>query len=367
MRPGDGLLEVETDKAAVTVEAGATGILRAIAYGEGEVAPIGEVLAYITPPGEDLGNTPRAAPRMDPAVAPAAVESPLDTAGASTATLPPPATRVLATPIARRLAQQHGIDLSRVEGTGPGGRIVEADIIRERERPAAPASEEIDYRDEELTRLERITGERLSEAQHSVPQFVLEADVDMAALAALRARLKAEQAYCPSFTALIGRAVALALREHPAVNSAYVDGKRRLFTRVNLGIATAIPNGLMVPVIREADRLSLAEMDSRVRGLAPRAQEGTLRVDEIVDGTFTLSNLGMYGVDAFQAIINPPQAAILAVGRVREAVVAKEGLIGVRPVATMRLTIDHRVLDGAVAAQFLARVRTILEVADALV
>jgi len=361
---GDDLFEVETDKAAVTVQAEAAGLLRGIRFQAGQVAPVGELLAYIAEAGEETPPLDAAAAvALGPEAASPRLAAAVPTGGGVDGSLGRDAgERVLVSPIAKRLARQHGIDLSTIRGTGPGGRIREADIEGELAHRAQAA--EPHYSDLELSRLQRVTGERLSACQREVPQFVLELQVDMGAAAALRGRCEGEQGYRPSYTSIIARAVALALTEHPHLNSAFVDGKRRVFSRVNLGIAVALPEGLVVPVIRDADKLALTPLDERLRELTRRAGAGELCAEDLADGTFTISNLGVYGVDAFQAIVNPPQAAILAVGRIRDVVAARDGMISVRPAATLRLTIDHRVADGVEGARLLGRIRGLLESAE---
>jgi pyruvate dehydrogenase E2 component (dihydrolipoamide acetyltransferase) len=331
------------------------------------VVAIGELLAYIAEPGEEVWAVPVA-------VVEAAVERPVAEGGAPTQPAASagdsgpiaPAERAIASPIAKRLAKQYGVDLAAVKGSGPGGRILEADVERAAQKLTDSAGAEPAYQDVELSRLQKVTAERLSEAQRSVPQFVLEVEVDVTSAASLRERQAAADGFRPSYTTIVARAVAVALREHPEVNASYYEGKRRLYSRVNLGVAVAVPEGLIVPVLARADELPLKALDQQLRALVERTRAGNLRPEEAGDGTFTVSNLGMFAVDAFQAVINPPQAGILAVGRIRDAVVAKDGMIGIRPVVTLRLTIDHRILDGATAARFLGRVKELLEEATLL-
>lgn len=366
VKPGDDLLEVETDKATVTVQAEVAGALQRILFQAGEVAPIGAVLALVGTADETAESVTISASGTSspPAAGQQAVSEKPSNAMTEWPSGQEPGKRVVASPIAKRLAQQYGLDLSTLRGTGPGGRIVEADIEGElARRQPATSPEFVDF---ELTRLQKVSGERLAQCQRDVPQFALEVQVDMGRAADLRARSDRDCGYRPSFTSIIGRAVALALVDQPELNSAFVEGKRRQFSAIDLGFALALPAGLIVPVVRQANSLHLKELDSRLRELTARAGAGELRAEDWRDGTFTISNLGMYGVDAFQSIINPPQAAILSVGRVRETVCAREGMICIKPTVTLRLTLDHRILDGVAGARFLALVRTLVENADTL-
>ena len=357
VQDGEPLFEVETDKAIVTVEAPASGILCGIRAQAGQSVPIGEVVAFIAAPGEkvpDLGPISVELVEREPEMAP--VSPGIAHRKAETR-------RILATPLARRTARQHGIDLSTIEGSGSGGRIVEADVLRElqRRRETGLAAVEPPHRLIDLSRLRKTTGERLAESQRSVPHFVLEVNADMRAADRLRKQYKERNGQEVSYTSIVVKAVAMALEEYSEINASFSEGRTKIFDEVNIGVAMAISDGLIVPVVHRANHRTLREIDERLTALRERAQEGTFRSEDLAGGTFTISNLGMYGIDAFQAMINPPEAAILAVGRIRDIPVGIDGQIVLCPTMNMRLSIDHRVLDGAMAAPFLARVKELLE------
>jgi pyruvate dehydrogenase E2 component (dihydrolipoamide acetyltransferase) len=343
VRRGEELLEVETDKATMTHEADADGILR-ILVAEGETVAIGTPIAELA----DAGT---------PAPVPA---------------------RTRATPVARRIAAEHGIDLAALTASGPRGRVVRADIEAALAGPpaaahaatATPAAPEAlpaltaveATREVALSRLQRTVARRMAEAKASVPEFEVEMDVDMGECVALRRRLReASGRPAPSHNDLVIKACAMALRDHPRVNGSYRDGSFLLYDAVHVGFAVAADDALLVPVVRDADRLSLGALAAHTRDLAQRARVGALTAREMEDGTFTVSNLGAAGVDRFTAVINAPQSAILAVGAIVSRPWAVDGAVLVRPVVTLRLTCDHRILYGADGAAFLAAVRRNLE------
>ncbi len=337
---GEPLAEVETDKATVTFDADADGTLR-ILVGEGETVGIGQLIARI-------GAAP-----ADPGPAPASAEN--------------GAPRAKASPLARRLARESGVDLSRLTGSGPGGRIVKSDVAAASE-PSAPARPPRGNKGavtvQQPSRIQVQIAQRMAESKATIPDFSLHAEVDMEQAVALREQLrKAARGgdVVPSYNDMVVKACGLALREHPRANAAYRDGAFELYERVNVGIAVAADDSLIVPTLLDADRKSLLDIAREARTLAERARQRTITPAELSGATFTVSNLGMYGVVSFAAIINPPQAGILAVGEVRELPVVREGLLvpGVR--MSLVLTCDHRILYGAPAAEFLARVRALLE------
>jgi pyruvate dehydrogenase E2 component (dihydrolipoamide acetyltransferase) len=255
--------------------------------------------------------------------------------------------------VARRLAAELGVELAGVEGTGPGGRIVRADV-----RDAASAG----TNDVELTPTQRTIAQRMTESRTQVPEFTLEAEIDMEALADLREELRAlGREPLPSFNDLVVKAVAAALRQHRGLNASYASGKIRRIERVNVGIAVATDDALYVPTIFDADRLTVFEIAEQARVLIRKVTEGAIAPDELRDGTFTVSNLGMFGVRRFSAVINPPQAAILAVGALAQRAVVRDGALVARHTMGVTLACDHRILYGADAAQFLARIRALLE------
>ena len=284
--------------------------------------------------------------------------------------------RVKASPVARRMAGEMGVELARLEGSGPGGRIVKADVEaaakdgggKKAEPAAAPAAErgeagakgEVEY--QELTRLQQTVTRRMAESKATAPDFHLVAEVDMSTAVELRKRLKEVADPAPSFNDMVVKAVAIALREHRRVNGAYRDGKFELYSRVNVGIAVAGQDALVVPTIFDADTKSLGWIAKDARGLIEKVREGQITPPEVSGGTFTVSNLGMYGIDSFSAIINPPQAALLTVGALKKKAVPDDrGRIVARDMMNLTLICDHRILYGADGAQFLARVRELLE------
>jgi pyruvate dehydrogenase E2 component (dihydrolipoamide acetyltransferase) len=337
---GQPLVEIDTDKATMEYEAERDGTLLQILVAEGETAAIGAPIAWIGAPGEELTAMP--------AVAPAATEAPAEPAAPPV----PRGARVNASPIAKRIAAERGLDLAAVQGTGPGGMITREDVeaAASDEPSAAPAPEP-------LSRVQQAIARHMDEAA-AVPTFAVEVEIDMTAASELRASLDPK----PSFNDLVVKACALALREHPRVNAAYSEQGFRQASDINVGIAVAAEDALLVPVVREADGKSLQEIRAEARDLAEKARAGKLAPAELDGGTFTVSNLGMHGVRRFEALLNTPQAAILAVGAVelRPAVDA-DGQLTVRPLMSATLTCDHRILYGADGAVFLGRVRELLE------
>ena len=348
---GEPIAEIETDKATVTCDADADGTLRIVA-GEGATVPLGGVIATIGEASEPRSGPP--APARPAPVAPAPVaagKSPDTDNGAD---------RVKASPLARRIARESQVDLRALTGSGPGGRIVKADVAQQ--EPARGAKGAVTRL--EPSRVQAQIAQRMAESKATIPDFTLHAEVDMEQAVELRSQLrKAARGgdVVPSYNDMVVRASGLALREHPLANAAYRDGGFELYERVNVGIAVAAHDSLVVPTVFDADRKSLVEIAREARMLAERVRSRQITPAELSGGTFTVSNLGMYGVAGFSAIINPPQAAILAVGELREVPVVREG--GVVPGLRMSiaLTCDHRILYGAPAAEFLARVRQLLE------
>jgi pyruvate dehydrogenase E2 component (dihydrolipoamide acetyltransferase) len=349
---GQPLVEIDTDKATMEYEAETSGTLLEVLVAEGETAPIGAAIARIGEPGEATPASSDAevvreseAPSPAPPIAPAAP--------------PPPATvgRVNASPLARRLAQQLGVDLARVAGTGPGGAITKEDV----EQAAASADGGGGADVEQLTRIQQTIARRMVEG-HAVPDFAIEVEVDMRAAAALREELKPSLDPAPSFNDLVLRAVALALRDFPRVNGSFTDEGFKLHPAINVGFAVATDDALIVPVVRETDRKGLGQIAAETRALAEKVRSGKITPAELDGGTFTVSNLGMFGVRRFFPIINPPQAAILGVGEIgRRPVVAEDGSIVAAELMSLALASDHRIVYGADAARFLARVRELLE------
>jgi pyruvate dehydrogenase E2 component (dihydrolipoamide acetyltransferase) len=358
---GDPLVEVETDKATMVYEAEFDGVLDEIVVEEGSTAALGATIARANGTGPSRGRQP--APAPPGASTPG--NSPLGTVRTGNGRR---AGRSRATPVARRLAAELGVELAGVEGTGPGGRIVRADV-REASQAAVPAAPAIDANDVELTPTQRTIAQRMTESRAQIPEFTLEAEIDMEALAELRSELhELGREPLPSFNDLVVKAVALSLRKHPAMNSSWANGRIRVNERVNVGIAVATDDALYVPTLFDADGLSIFEVATRAREQIEKVTTGTISPDDLRDGTFTVSNLGMFGVRRFNAVIYPPQAGILAVGEVaRRAVVDATGSIVARHQVDVSLSCDHRVVYGAEAARFLQTLKNLLERPVALV
>jgi pyruvate dehydrogenase E2 component (dihydrolipoamide acetyltransferase) len=353
---GEALLEVETDKVTVEIEAPADGRLAALRAGEGAEVPVGETVAVIAAAGEEL-------PTTDETIGAVMVaEEPPTVAAAQVAATAPTAAprRRLASPKARRLAAERGIDLDTlVGGSGPHGALVASDIPDGGPAPAPPATPEGE--DLPLTRIWSIMAERTTQSWTSAPHFYLLREVDAGRLGSWREVARKRLERDVSVTDLLVRATAAALTEHPRLNAAWDDGSIHVNGEVNVGIAVAVEDGLVVPVIHGADGIGLGAIAERREEVVARARAGALRPEDVERGTFTISNLGMFGVDAFNAVVNPPQAAILAVGRIVERVVAVDGAPTVRPTMVLTLSCDHRVVDGARAAQFLDALATLIE------
>jgi pyruvate dehydrogenase E2 component (dihydrolipoamide acetyltransferase) len=341
---GEILLEIETDKAVVEVDAPASGTLAQVTAAEGDTVPVGRVIARILAPGEDAGAAPPPAPR--PGVSePGRGPAPPASAPRAPVAPPTPVGRVPASPKARRLARERGLDLAALAGSGPAGAVLAGDVLM------APPSTV-------TSSLWRVMAERTTQAWTTVPHFVLVREVAAAGLIAWRQRRGDGEI---TVTDLLIRLVAEALREHPRANARWERGAVVPNAAINIGVAVATDDGLVVPVVHGADRLAVGEIAARRRDLVDRARAGRLRPQDLAGGTFTITNLGMYAVDAFTAIINAPQAAILAVGRIADRVVPVNGQPAVRPMLVACLSCDHRVLDGARAARFLETLAGLIE------
>jgi pyruvate dehydrogenase E2 component (dihydrolipoamide acetyltransferase) len=337
---GEALIEVETDKATVVYEAESDGTLDAILVPEGATAAIGDPIATLA-----NGDGGRAA------------TAPVDGA---------PAERPNATPVARRTAVELGVSLHGLAGTGAGGRITREDVERAAAVPGAraeptPAGGKGDVRVLELTPTQATIARRMLESATTIPSFTVTADVDMSLIAELRRGAREERGDAPSVNDFVIKAAAAALQAFPRFNASFADGKVECYSRINVAVAVATDDALLVPVVRDADRKSLAEIAADTRRLAEAARRRALGPDDLHDGTFTVSNLGMFGVRAFTAIIDPPQAAILAVGGIQRAPVEDADGVAFRDLMTVTLTCDHRVVYGADGAQFLSRLRDLLE------
>jgi pyruvate dehydrogenase E2 component (dihydrolipoamide acetyltransferase) len=400
---GDELVEIETDKANMAYESDVAGVLTEILAGEGETLPIGTPIAKVGDDGK--GPDARAAgPVADidsPALQESSISAPPPAAEEQEASPSAPSrgdgTRVKASPVAKRLARDKGVDLTGIAGSGPGGRIVKADVERAAastgdagagvprgaEGPstvgdaaaagpvgtaAGPSPSSVETAKgqtayEDLSKLQQTIARRMAESKATAPHFYLEAEVDMSRAVEARARLKGaarEGDVVPSFNDMVVKACALALKEVPRANGAYRDGRFELYSRVNVGVAVAAKDALVVPTVFDADRKGLRQIAAESRALAQRVRDGEITPPELSGGTFTVSNLGMYGIDAFAAVINAPQAGILAVGAIKERPAVRDGEIVPAQLMNVTLACDHRILYGADGAEFLARVRTLL-------
>ena len=350
---GEPLLEIETDKVTVSLEAPESGTLAQVTAAEGETVPVGQVIAVIAAPGERLTELPvsQASPPVRP---PAERPHPRPHSPTEAAPAAGPA-RPHASPKARRLARERGVDLAALSGTGPGGAVLAGDVHSAGGRAVGEGSTSM-----AASALGRVMAERTTQSWTSAPHFFLLRDVNATALIAARDAYRVRVSAEVTYTDLLVQVAAAALLDHPRLNGRWGGDRVVLNPEINLGLAIAVEEGLIVPVIHHADRLSLAEIVARRMELVQRAQAGTVQFSDVQGGTFTLSNLGMYGVDAFTAVLNPPQAAILAVGRIAERVVPVAGQPGVQPMVTLSLACDHRVADGARGAQFLETLATLL-------
>ena len=401
VKKGESLAEVETDKVNIEIEAFATGTLRKILLAEGESAPIGASIAYIGAPDEPLpggesngnGKTAQAAakkgqekPATSATAAPAAAASVATTAAPLPVTslvLPAtePAGRVFISPLARRLAEEHNIDYRQVRGTGPNGRIIKLDIESAVKQavPAAvaatptftleaqPASIDAgEVVEIPLTTMRRTIAKRLTQSMQSAPHFYVTSVIDTGKLSELRAQINAYAATDPnplkvSFNDLIIKAVAVALGRMPQVNVSFAEDKLIQKKQVHIGVAVALEQGLIVPVLHNADTRGILDIAREAKRLADAARTNKLRPEDLSGGTFTISNLGSFGVDSFTAVINPPESAILAVGSITPTPAVVDGQVVVRDRMKVTLSSDHRALDGAVAARFLQEVKRLLE------
>jgi pyruvate dehydrogenase E2 component (dihydrolipoyllysine-residue acetyltransferase) len=370
VKKGEMLLEVETDKAVVEIEASGDGVLSGVTAKEGDVVPVGQTIAWLLKPGEALparGSQMQSGRKMDTvpvaaaaAAAPAAAE-PVSAAGARIS------------PKARRLAREHGVDITKLRGSGSGGEILADDILQasggasaQSAPPAAatrpaplapPAKPALPAGGGPVSSIGRIMAERTTQSWTTVPHFFVARDVDASALNATRERLipsiERSHGVKVTHTDLIVAAVSRALRQHPRMNGSWANGSITINADVNVALAMAVEDAVVTAVIKHSDRIGLGDIARQRKELSERARANKLQPADISGATFTISNLGMFSVDAFTAIIVPPQAGILAVGAIGERVVASGGMIGVKPMVTLTLSSDHRVVDGVRAAQFL--------------
>ena len=378
VKSGETLAEVETDKAVMELVARADGQLLQQVVAEGATVPVGDVVAYIGTPGESVGAPAVATPAKT--AAPTAVSS--QPSAVSVAAVPVAvvdATRVKASPLARRIAKEQGVDLKLVLGSGPGGRVVRKDLEGAAvpvARPPSPvpmlpspvpvAESGAAYDDVPLTQIRKTIAKRLATSLGPVPHFFLTSDVDMERATEARDALNRQlgdqgQGQKISFNDIILKAVALGLTKHRACNAWWQDDHIRYWNEVHLGMAVAIEDGLITPVLRYADRRSLSEIGAVARELAQRARERRLKPEEYTGSTFSVSNLGMFDIDEFTAVINPPETGIVAVGAIAPKAVVVDGTVVVRRHLRLTMSCDHRVIDGATGAAFLKTLKQMLE------
>jgi pyruvate dehydrogenase E2 component (dihydrolipoamide acetyltransferase) len=363
---GEPLFEIDTDKVTQEVESDYAGVLLKITLESGE-APVGQTIAYIGKEGEEVAEAAApaaAAPEAEPALVSDTVaprETPAETKVSDTSGSN--GGRIKASPLARRIARERGIDLSSLSGTGPDGRIIAEDVERgEVSTPAAPAAVPTgEIESVPLTNIRKTIARRLTAAWQA-PVFQLTVSADMTRANELVARNRElNPDVRVTVTDLLAKVCAQALMRHRDVNVQYTEDALLKFPTANVGIAVAAPQGLIVPVIRSVERLSLAEVGAARTDIVGRARDNKLTAQDLEAGTFTISNLGMFGIEQFVAVINPPQAAILAVGATLDTPVARNGAVEVRPMMTMTLTVDHRAVDGAAGADFLRTVKQFVE------
>ncbi len=396
---GEILAEIETDKATMELVARGEGVLRKVFVAEGAAAPVGDVIAVIGAEDEDIaalveslgaggkpgsaeaGAKPAAAPVGEPEPAGAtAVATPATTAATPSAAAPAPTVpaapvaaapggRIKASPVARRLAGELGVDLAAVSGSGPNGRVIKRDV--EAAAAAAPVAvaatpvlPDTEFVDVPLSQMRKTVARRLAESLGPVPHFFLTVDVDMTRALQARVRvneLLAAQGARASLNDMVIKATAVALTHHADCNAWWQGDSIRRFNRVHMGVAVAVPDGLITPVVRDAHAKGLAQISTEIRELAGRAREKKLQPHEYTGSTFSISNLGMFGIEEFTAVINPPEAGIIAVGAVEERPVVVDGQVVVQPRMRVTMSCDHRVIDGAQGARFLATLKSFLE------
>jgi pyruvate dehydrogenase E2 component (dihydrolipoamide acetyltransferase) len=364
---GEGLCEVETEKTTDEIQAPASGTLLKILHKEGTAVPVNALVAVIGSPGEDISSVPASAEPAVVAGPQAALLEKAQQAPVSRAIseIPEPSLeRVRISPSARRLARERGVDVSKIKGTGPGGRIVSEDVLAFSGKPEAiPLAEQ--YRSAPLAGHRKVIADRLSLSARTAVHVPITMEIDMTPAAGLKSE-KEKSGQQISYNDFTIRATAMALREFPAVNTMLLGQELRTMNEVNVGFAVVSGDDLLVPVIRNADRLSLEEISRSAKLLAERARNGSLATREMSGGTFTVSNLGMYDVDLFAPVINPPETAILGVGRIVPKIVVQGENMSIRQIMTLTLVFDHRVIDGVRAAKFLQRVKQLLEAPEKL-
>ncbi len=378
---GEVLAEIETDKATMEFESFQDGVLLHVGVEKGATAAVDSILAILGEAGEDVSallaadaaapavaeEAPAAAPAPTPAPAPAPTPAPapMPAPVAAAPVAPVPAAsvsgKIKASPLAVRLAAELGFDLRHIQGTGDGGRIVKRDIENYVPAPAAGMGAVESSSDQPVSQMRKVIARRLAESKFTAPHFYLKLSVDMDAAVEARKAINAQEGVKVSFNDMVVKAVSLALKKHPGVNSAWMDTFIRTHEHVHIGVAVAVEDGLLVPVVRHADRKSLSEIGAEVKDYAGKARDKKLQPSDWEGNTFTISNLGMFGIEDFTAIINPPDACILAVGGISDVPVVRDGAVVPGKVMKLTLSCDHRVVDGAMGAAFLQEVKSLLE------
>ena len=387
IKAGDVIAEIETDKATMEVEAVDEGVLGKILIQDGtEGVKVNEPIAVMIEKGETVPTAAAAAPKPVASPTPAPAPAPAPVAATAAPVARPVGERVVASPLARRMASQAGVDLASLSGTGPGGRIVRADIEAAVKGPAAapasavvaaapapaatpkPAPIAAPHRTIPHSSIRKVIARRLTEAKSSIPHFYVSMDVEIDELIALGDKLNAKSAprdkpdsYFITINDLVIKASAATLRKVPMVNASWTDDAMVLYDDVDISVAVSIPDGLITPIVRKADQKGLLTISREMKDLAGRARAGKLKPEEFQGGGFSISNMGMFGVSSFNAIINPPQSAILAVGAGQKRAVVKNNELAIATVMTVTLSVDHRVVDGALAATWLKAFKGIVE------
>jgi len=383
VKSGELLAEIETDKATMEFESFYDGVLLHIGVETGKAAPVNAILAIIGKAGEDISSLLASAPQaeapkaeapkvIEAAPAPAPTPAPTPTPTPVSAPKPAPVLsndKVYASPLAKKLAEERGIDLAYVSGSGENGRIVKRDVDHYTPHPNGAASvagtssglTTITYTDEPVSQMRKTIARRLAESKFTAPHFYLTLDIDMDNAMAFRTAVNATEGYKISFNDIVIKAVALALRKHPTVNSSWMGDFIRRNQHVNIGVAVAVDEGLLVPVVRFADTKGFMQISAEVKDFAGRAKDKKLQPADWEGNTFTISNLGMFGIESFTAIVNPPDSCILAVGGIKEVPVVKNGQVVPANVMKVTLSCDHRVVDGASGSAFLQTFKNYME------
>ncbi len=362
---GDTLAEVETDKAIMELVARGNGVLRKIVVPEGQTVDVGSLVAVIGAADEDIASLV-AATTSPPDAAPSNGDTAADATASSSVAASSPSSgdgdQVKASPVAKRIASDRGIDLSSVRGSGPGGRVIKRDVEGATAAPVVAPAASGGFEDVPLTQIRKTIARRLGESIGPVPHFFLTTEIDMERAAEARTDLNAlDDGPRISYNDIVLKVVAAALTQHRACNAWWQDDHIRYFNEVHLSVAVAVKDGLITPIVRNAHLKTLRQIAAEVRDLAGRAREKRLRPEEYTGGTFTVSNLGMFDIDQFTGVINPPEAGLLAVGSMVEKPVAEDGQVVVRKRMRVTMSCDHRVIDGATGAAFLQTVRRMLE------